>query len=254
MVIRGKNWRNDEDIALCTAFSKISNYYAIVGASREVLWNGIWKEFVTMCPDHHNRESSKISRRWNNIIQPAIAKFSGVFGRVMREMGSDESSADLLANALTQFKLENDREFAFMHCWDVLRHEDQFNPDLEDQQDIVGSPNAITNPVANSSERRAKGRKRSLPEAREMEHHRDLNVDFKRIASLLESRNEVLKDATEVAMISAVDDELSRRYFDLKRRSIVEQLEKQRAIVEQLEKQLEQGNRACVDGADAPAE
>ena len=245
MVARGKNWSNEEDIALCTAFIKISND-AIVGAdqSGEVLWNSVWKEFVALCPNHQNRETNKISKRWYNSIQPSIGKFSGVYGRVKREMGSGESYSDLLAKALTQFQLENNREFSFMHCWEVLRHEDKFNPDLEDQQDIVGSPDAILNVVSNSSEGRARGKKRSLQEAREMEHRRDMNVEFRRIASSLESRNEVLKDATEVAMFSAVDDELSRRYFDLKRR----------AIVEKMEKQLEQGNQSRADGDGAPEE
>jgi hypothetical protein len=228
MVARGKNWSTAEDSSLCSAFLRVSNN-SIEGAdqSGEVLWNRVWKQFVELCPNHQHRDVNKLSKRWYNCIQPTIGKFSGVFARVKREMASGESYSDILSKTIENFKLEYKKEFALQHCWELLRNEEKFNPDADDPLEIVTSPSALSNITSNAHLGRPRGAKRSLEDSREQKYRRTLGDQLKSIADAMAKRNAVIKEAAEVALFNCIDDDMSRRYFDLKRRKVIDRLEKE---------------------------
>ena len=236
-IARGKNFSNDEDVALCKAFIKTS-HDSIDGVHQDgdVLWSSVFKEFVKLCPNHHQRDVTKISKRWYDKIQPTTSKFSGVFARVKRELPSGRTYKEVLEKALLQWKLENrDRDYSMLHVWDILRYNDKFNPEIDNASDVIGDPAKLAQAVNKASSKRPVGKKRALQEARDGHNEARLEIarEFKNLSASMKERASVLREASEIALFSACNDELSKAYFDMKRRQILQEMKQREAAERQ---------------------
>ena len=166
-------------------------------------------------------------------------KFSGVYGRVKRTLPSGRTHEDVLEMSLNQWSLElKPKKFPQLHSWEILRHEDKFNPEQSSAEQLVGDPEKLVTIADQARTGRPTGKKRSLKERLETDSRVELVNQFKIFTELLRKRDETLREAAEIAMFSACQDDMSKRYFELRRRRILERLEEE-------ERLKAHGGRSC---------
>ena len=149
-----------------------------------------------------------------------------MYGRVKRELPSGHTNAQVLEMSLNQWSLEfKPKNFPQLHSWEILRHEDKFNPEQETAEQIVGDPVKLTEIADAAKSGRPVGKKRSLKEAQASDARIQLVNEFRNFANVLKARDQTLRESAEMAMFSSCQDDLSKRYFDLRRRRVLERLE-----------------------------
>lgn len=192
---RGKSWSEEEDIAIVNAYLKVSNDCETgAGQTSEVLWSNVFKEFVRSCPDHQNRNTDRVSKRWYNTIQPMCQKFSGLFGRVKRELPSGHIHQEILDMTLNQWSLEfKPKKFNLLHTWEILRFEDKFNPEQSDACEFVGDIAKLEEITKKAKSERPPGKKASVKALQDNNARIEMVKEFRKFTDAMRTRDERLR-------------------------------------------------------------
>ncbi|MFS7962958.1 hypothetical protein Hanom_Chr08g00732591 [Helianthus anomalus] len=87
---------------------------------RTYLWQGVSKIFHEELGKEVYRENDSLSSKWTE-ISGQLTKYSGFLNKAKQNPKSGETEADIVTNALLQFKTNVGTNFRFMHCWEICK-------------------------------------------------------------------------------------------------------------------------------------
>ena len=120
--VKGKNFNRAEEEQLCRSVIFVSQD-RIVGNQQKtgVFWERICEHYEDHRPDAPRPQRS-LETKWG-LIKHDVSSFCGVYAQVLRLNKSGTSVSDTLRRAreLYQQKSAKKQEFAFEHCWLLLK-------------------------------------------------------------------------------------------------------------------------------------
>lgn len=123
---RSKNFSEDEDILLVSAYLNISKD-AIVGRDQKEgrFWERIENYFHDNKTFETDRNASSLKHRWA-IIHKEVSVFQAYHEAIERKNESGKTSDDKLAEAKATFHELQKKAFSVFHAWNILRHEPKY--------------------------------------------------------------------------------------------------------------------------------
>ncbi|KAJ0535928.1 putative glutathione transferase [Helianthus annuus] len=114
-------WIVPEELALARGWFQQSQHSTLGNSQhRTHLWQGVSKIFHEELGKEVYRENDSLSSKWTE-ISTQLTKYSGFLNKAKQNPKSGETEADIVTNALLQFKTNVGTDFRFMHCWEICK-------------------------------------------------------------------------------------------------------------------------------------
>ena len=120
--VKGKNFNRAEEEQLCRSVLFVSQDRIVGNQQRAgVFWERITEHYDDHRPDAPRPQRS-LETKWG-LIKHDVSSFCGVYSQVLRLNKSGTSIADTLRHARELFRQKSAKkaEFAFEHCWAILK-------------------------------------------------------------------------------------------------------------------------------------
>ncbi|OAV88891.1 hypothetical protein PTTG_28884 [Puccinia triticina 1-1 BBBD Race 1] len=128
---RGKKWQPEEDEQLSRAWLKVSQENPSANAeqrAQDTFWTRVADEFLRASPASR-RPPRSIQQRWAKLHQ-SISQFGESYEEQEARLGPAATADELMVEALKQYKLRTDHNFAHYSCWAILRHRQEWSDHL----------------------------------------------------------------------------------------------------------------------------
>ncbi|KAL6896895.1 hypothetical protein ACP4OV_007467 [Aristida adscensionis] len=135
------NFNPEEDVNIVKSWVEISCDPVISNSQkRSSMWDRIMVRYNLRRGSFPERSLRSIQSCWD-VIKGEVAKFSFFYADIMRENPSGNSDGDMTTRAAANFASIYKRNFAFMHCWELMKDEPKWqDPKLrETTKDAGGS-------------------------------------------------------------------------------------------------------------------
>ncbi|KAF5819670.1 putative glutathione transferase [Helianthus annuus] len=114
-------WTVPEELALARGWFQQSQHSTLGNSQhRTYLWQGVSRIFHQELGKKVYRENDSLSSKWTE-ISGQLTKYSGFLNKAKQNPKSGETEADIVTNALVQFKTNVGTDFRFMHCWEICK-------------------------------------------------------------------------------------------------------------------------------------
>ena len=235
---RGKNFSEMEDGDLCKAWAYVSTDPVTGnGLKAETFWERISLEFNKNRSECRTNKS--LMNRWTALAK-MIGKFRGCYTNATNEAPSGTNEDDTMKNALELYQVECGKPFERVSCWDILQHEPKFAALVEVDCDAT-TAKENTRPF---------GTKKAKAAAYAAKKEEEILKSILSIVTESAAKREreskkmmtIMEHQMELNLMSAVDDELSREYLNMKRRRILLKMQNSETINEGTNDELEATN------------
>ncbi|KAK9935368.1 hypothetical protein M0R45_022471 [Rubus argutus] len=151
---RAKNFSTEEDKLLVSAWLN-TTLDPIIGNDQKgaAYWKRIWeyfyaeKNFELEC----ERNQGSLMHRWSG-IQLDVNKFCGIYAEIERTRASGTTEQDRIMEAKQKFRSDRGYNFAYEHCWHLLKFHPKWNLELSRKKpkNTHGASPATSSPVTPS--------------------------------------------------------------------------------------------------------
>eukprot|EP00474_Spongospora_subterranea_P011390 CRZ11848.1 hypothetical protein [Spongospora subterranea] len=227
---RGRNFRQADDDRLCRCWLAVYQHPSDgTGQKPDTFWNRIAEQFNQNATpaDPWYRTGSSLQSRWSP-LQASIAKFVAIY-----------AVANDVEEALKQFSAQNGKGSGFSHItsWMILKDEPKWLsyssatvPATAPPTSNPGGAHLPENPSAVPSDAASSvSVERPLPDKTQDENLRQLQAETElKLANAAIERARILRDELTLKFFAMDPDcEESKKYFELKRKICLFELEQQ---------------------------
>lgn len=126
---RGKNFSDRENRQLCLSWLAVSED-PIKGTDQSctTFWSTILDHAKDQVPSFDSRTPDAIRQRWG-VMSRSISKFTGCYKAVLRINESGTNDDDKIEKAKKMYNADQQEEFKFLECWEILKKSPKFSPD-----------------------------------------------------------------------------------------------------------------------------
>ncbi|GJU86321.1 putative reverse transcriptase domain-containing protein [Tanacetum coccineum] len=115
-------WTNEEEIVLCKGWVYVSENNGVSNTRMDAgFWCEVLQYMESKTKQYGRRTYDMVNGKWK-MVRPAVVRFCGVYGNVMRRLQEDGASdEDYYVRALVDYETETVTTFKLRHCWDILK-------------------------------------------------------------------------------------------------------------------------------------
>ncbi|KAI7855653.1 hypothetical protein BDC45DRAFT_505556 [Circinella umbellata] len=221
---RGKNFEKKEDLQLVKAYLVTCNNSEIdTDQSSDKFWVRVWYKYIED-GNEMERNFNALRNRFHTQISPSCLRFSESMSIVLRNPKSGENDEDKYRRALEHYEATASsrlKNFKFKHCFDILKQEDKWKPDISNAAEPQEVDGNSVRPMGQQQTTVIK-KKRKVDEV-----HANLIQNAKRV-KCLESIAESAQLMAEHAIMSVDMSKLTPRqklYYTKKQQEIIERMD-----------------------------
>lgn len=141
---RGKNFTEDEDIALAMSYARVAvdPIRGQTGRKHALFWENLKKEYDTIMSEEAEiaeigilRDVVQLRSRWNRHIYRDMKEFL-IIQRRMPKIDEDESDAMYINRVKEEYRRIHERRFRFEKCVEILSTLPDFDPNQAQEDEI----------------------------------------------------------------------------------------------------------------------
>jgi len=117
------NFNLEEDVNVVKSWLEISwDPITSTGQEKDHMWERILQRYNFRRGSNPERSVRSLQSRWDN-VKAEVGKFAAFYANAIRENPSGMSDADKTTHAAANFSAVQKHNFAYMHCWNVMKDE-----------------------------------------------------------------------------------------------------------------------------------